>query len=266
MRRRSEEGATSPSFFSGIRPGHGGVQPGPGVPPGAVGCPRRDTQALGRLLERQPGEEPNFHQLGLDGVVRGELLQGLVQGQDFLCGAAGQQGVEVGGLALPAAAALEASACAAPARPGCGAWPRRPRRRNGRTRPSAQACPTRRAGGRPREPGRSAARSGRASPARAAGRPAGAIRRRPAVEVVPLPAGRPARLLRGWTSPRPSSRPPIASAPNDCRWHAIIMQSGDRSKGRRLHIAPRSCGHRRFRPDGGCRGLLGFPYRFALHP
>ena len=39
MRRRCEEGATSRSFFSGIRPGHGGVQPGPGVPPGAVGCP-----------------------------------------------------------------------------------------------------------------------------------------------------------------------------------------------------------------------------------
>ena len=66
---------------------------------------RRDAQALGRLLERQPGEEPHLHQLGLDGVVRGELLQGLVQGQDVLCGAAGQQGVEVGGLAPPAAAA-----------------------------------------------------------------------------------------------------------------------------------------------------------------
>jgi len=93
-------GAWQP-FFSGIRPGHGGVQPG------AVGCSRRDAQALGRLLERQPGEEPHLHQLGLDGVVLGELLQGLVQGQDFLCGAAGQQGVEVGGVALPAAAALE---------------------------------------------------------------------------------------------------------------------------------------------------------------
>ena len=242
MRRPSEKGATSRSFFSGIRPGHGGVQPRPGVPPGAVGCSRRDAQALGRLIERLPGEEPHLHELGLDGVVCGELLQGLVQGQDFLCGAAGQQGVGVGGSRRrPPPRRGPGSACAAPARPGCGAWPRRLRRRNGRTRPSAQACPIRRAGGRPREPERSAARSGRASPARAAGRPAGAIRRRPAAEVVPLPASRPARWLRGWTSPRPSSRPLIASAPKYCRWHAIIMHGGYCSKGRRHRSAPRSC-------------------------
>jgi hypothetical protein len=78
MRYRSEEAVPSPSFFSGIRPGHGGIQPSPGVPPGAFGFAQRDAQALGRLLDCQPGEEPQLHQLGLDGVVRRKLLQGLV--------------------------------------------------------------------------------------------------------------------------------------------------------------------------------------------
>ena len=93
-------------FFPGIGAGHGGVEPGAGVPPGPVGGGQGDAQALGRLLQGQAAEEAQLDELGLERVVERELLQGLVQGQELLRGPAGAEGVEVRVFAPPAAAVL----------------------------------------------------------------------------------------------------------------------------------------------------------------
>jgi hypothetical protein len=81
MRRRGGKHVRGASFFFGFLAGHGGVQPGAGVAPGAVGGGQGDVQALRRLLEGQEGEEAQLDQPGLERVVGRELLQGLVQGQ-----------------------------------------------------------------------------------------------------------------------------------------------------------------------------------------
>ena len=94
------------------------------------------------------------------------------------------------------------SACGGRPRRGCGAWPRRRRRRSGRGRSTAGRRRRRRAGGRPRGPGRWPGASGRASPAPAAGRPACAARRRRAAGVARRPGGRPARWRTGCASRR----------------------------------------------------------------
>ena len=72
------------SFFFGVVAGHGGIEPGAGVPPGAVGGGQGDVEAIGRLLQGQAAEEAQLDELGLERVVDRELLQGLVQGQDVL--------------------------------------------------------------------------------------------------------------------------------------------------------------------------------------
>jgi hypothetical protein len=83
------------------------AEPGAGVGPVAVGGGDGQAEDLGRLGQGQPGEDAELRELGLGGVLGGELLEGLVEGQQVVVGLrrGGLGGVEVDAAAL--AAALE---------------------------------------------------------------------------------------------------------------------------------------------------------------
>ena len=164
------------------------VEPGPGVPACAsVGCSRArcpGTQPLARASARR---RTDFrHQLGLD-WPRKSCSAACSRARTSCAGAAGKQGTR------SPVDRRRRGEVAAPARPGCAAWPGGRRRRNGRTQ-SRAGVPDR-AGGVPREPRRSAGIwPGFSCPSRWQGQPAQFVR--PAAE-----AGRP--LL--W-SPRSTGR------------------------------------------------------------
>ena len=80
--------------------GHGGVQPGAGVAPGAVGGGERDVEASGGLLEGQAAEIAELDELCFLRVIKGELFEGGVQGQHVFGIAVGGEGVEIGVFAL----------------------------------------------------------------------------------------------------------------------------------------------------------------------
>src|SRR5262249_37240780 len=65
--------------------GEGAVEPGLGVGPQAVGRGPSDAQGVGNLLKRQLGEVAQFDQLGLAGVLLGQPVQRLAQGEQFVC-------------------------------------------------------------------------------------------------------------------------------------------------------------------------------------
>src|SRR5262249_44169945 len=76
--------ATGPGLFSGIRPAeHLLAEPGAGIGPTTAGGPGRQAQGLGGLGEGQAREVSQLHQVGRLLVLRGELLQGLIQGEQI---------------------------------------------------------------------------------------------------------------------------------------------------------------------------------------
>ena len=118
------------SHFFGIAVGHGGVQPGAAVPPGAVGSGKRDLEASGRLLEGQAAEKAQFDELGLERVANGELLEGRVQVPE--CPADTRWRSARRDPRVRAAGRRRASRapCGGRFRPGCGASPRRRQQKN----------------------------------------------------------------------------------------------------------------------------------------
>ena len=90
------------------------------------------------LFLGEPGEVAELHELGLDRVLGFELRQGLVEGQEVLGGGRGRDVDVVEVLAAPAGRRASRPACGGRCRRGCGAWPRPPRRRNGRGYPTAR--------------------------------------------------------------------------------------------------------------------------------
>ena len=165
MRVSGGASATGPDYFPESAPAeHLLAEPGPGVGPTAVGGPGRQAQGLGGLVEGQAGEVSQLHQLGRVLVLRGELLQGLVQGEQIVDrrGDGVPRVVEVH--PMPVAAVLRASFPAGAVDRGSAASPRPRRRRSGPGRP--RACGPRRppAAGTPRAPGPWPGASGRASP------------------------------------------------------------------------------------------------------
>ena len=89
-------GAAGISSFAGrrrfgLRPGQIAAgdldpEPGAGIGPVAVGRGNRQAKDLGRLGQRHPGEDAELDKLGLDRVLRGKLLEGLVEGQQIVVG------------------------------------------------------------------------------------------------------------------------------------------------------------------------------------
>jgi hypothetical protein len=65
MRRRGAKHVSRELLFFGVSSGHGGVQPGAGVAPAAVGGEQGDVQALGRLPQRQAGQKTRPGRLAL---------------------------------------------------------------------------------------------------------------------------------------------------------------------------------------------------------
>src|ERR1017187_5530210 len=59
------------------------MQPDPGGGPVAVDGGARDAQHLGYFGSRQPPEEPHFHDLFLSLIDASQLVQGVVQSQEF---------------------------------------------------------------------------------------------------------------------------------------------------------------------------------------
>src|SRR5829696_2841940 len=57
------------------------AEPAPGVGPVLLGRGQRDAQGGGGLFGGEPGKEPEFDERGLAGVVRFELPEGVVQGE-----------------------------------------------------------------------------------------------------------------------------------------------------------------------------------------
>ena len=186
-------------------------EPGPGVGPVPLGGRAGRSQGRGGLLDGQAGEVAELDELGLAGSSGREPVQGLVEGEQVL---GGRRRRRSGLVQVDAGAGRRRAwrpACGGRCRRGCGAWPRPPRRRSGRGRPSPGRPRRRPAGGRPRGPGRWPGGSGRASPAPAAGRRACGARRRPAAGAARPPGGRPARWPRGCGSRRssPAARPEV---------------------------------------------------------
>ena len=143
-----ETGAGPVTFFSTSRSGpvagravdrH--PEPAPGVRPVLLGGGGGDAEGGGGLLGGQAGEEPELDQLGLPRVLRLELPEGLVQGEQVgrrspPPGPARCRRGRAGGVRRRPCG----SACGGRARRGCGAWPRPRRRRSGRGRPSRGPC------------------------------------------------------------------------------------------------------------------------------
>src|SRR5690242_5963025 len=69
-----------------------------------VGGTRRDAKNLGRLCASQAGEVAQLHESGLERLPGSQLLQCLIEVEQFLVGRAGSHVVEF--LALKAAAAF----------------------------------------------------------------------------------------------------------------------------------------------------------------
>ena len=63
-----------------------GEQPGAGEPPVSLGGGDGDPQGGGHFGHGEPGKEPEFHHLGLDGSPFGESVEGIVQGEEFVRG------------------------------------------------------------------------------------------------------------------------------------------------------------------------------------
>lgn len=49
-----------------------------------IGCCRRNTKNLRRLIKRQTAEVPQFHELGLRLILVGKLVQSLIEREDIL--------------------------------------------------------------------------------------------------------------------------------------------------------------------------------------
>jgi hypothetical protein len=60
------------------------VQPGPRVGPVALRGSQWHPEGLGGLGHGQPGEEAEVDQSRRDGILPGQSLQGLIQGQEIL--------------------------------------------------------------------------------------------------------------------------------------------------------------------------------------
>src|SRR5262249_61305168 len=81
-----------------------GLEPGPGIGPVAVGGGRGDAQHLGGLLAGQAGKVAQLDELRLLGIDRGQLLEGLVEGEQLVVRLGCGDGLE--GLSSQVAAAL----------------------------------------------------------------------------------------------------------------------------------------------------------------
>ena len=54
------------------------IEPGPGMRPVIPGGARGDVQQAGGFLDGQAGEVPQLYQLRLDRVLRGELIESVI--------------------------------------------------------------------------------------------------------------------------------------------------------------------------------------------
>ena len=63
-----------------------GIKPGPSERPVAIGRAADDAHCLGRLVEREPGEEAELDQLGTVRIFLRELVQGVVEEEKLVRG------------------------------------------------------------------------------------------------------------------------------------------------------------------------------------
>src|SRR5262245_55030688 len=66
-------------------------KPGPCEGPVAVRGAAGQAQGGGGLVQSQTGEETEFHQLGAEGILPGQLLEGLVEGGEVVGGVRDQE-------------------------------------------------------------------------------------------------------------------------------------------------------------------------------
>ena len=129
----SRHGFQELSLSRRCRPGSSPVQPGPGDRPTAVGRPRRDAElprrSRGGAVRRRSGAGP----VRPPGPARAQLGQRFVQASRS-SGTSGAGDLDPVEVLAPGRRRACGSACGGRCRPGCGAWPRRRRRRSGRGR------------------------------------------------------------------------------------------------------------------------------------
>ena len=165
------------------------AQPGPGVGPVAVGGAGLEPECLGGLLQRHAEEEPEVDQSGRAGVLGGQPGKRLRLPQTGRRPPNPRPALHRGCRAAATRRLPCPTSSLRQIRRGCGAWPRRRRRRNAlRPTRAGRDCP-RRAGGRPRGPAPLPGASGRAAHALTSARRASAIRHRPGAAAARRPAG-----------------------------------------------------------------------------
>ena len=85
---------------------HGGVKPGAGVPPRAVGGGERNLQTIGGLLQSQPAEIAQLDELALSGSRIANCSEPACKARISCECPSAAQGIKVGVLAPPTAAVL----------------------------------------------------------------------------------------------------------------------------------------------------------------
>ena len=193
-------------------------EPRAGVGPFAEGGGAGESQCLGGLVDRQPGEEPEAGHVGRGGVLRGESGQGGVDVEERCRGRRRSRDRLRRWRTAGHGRRAWRRVCDGRDRPGCAAW-RRPR--HGGTR-CGRRTPRRRGGGRLRA--RAPWRRAYARPARPPAWPrrAGGARRRPAGR------NRPSGGDSLMGSPLPASGPrPRATSPSrpSTSWHRRACSS-----------------------------------------
>ena len=175
-----------------------GMQPGPGVGPVSIGLGAGEAQGHAGLLDGEPGEEAELHELGGVRLRRRQPGEGLIELQDVIGrGGPGEVDLREVDSQAAAAAVFVGPLAACPFDEDSSRRLGRGRRSIGPGSPIAGPPWPGATGERPRGPALWPGVSDQASPERASAWPAGAARRRPAAGAVRPPAGRPARLPRG---------------------------------------------------------------------
>ena len=159
-------------------------------------APRRKPMTSAALPDGQTGEVAERHQPSSVGVMTAETGQSLVEHHQIVWTTTGAGEVFGEIDAVPAARHVSRSVCGERPRPGCGAWPRPPPRRNARVHsiPVPDELPL--AGRMPHERELWPEESGQVSPRPFALRPVFGVRRRRVAATPWRPSGRRSRPRR----------------------------------------------------------------------